>query len=402
MQKTIRKGLTFDDVLLIPAYSEIVPEDIKIDTFLTKKLRLNIPLMSAGSITDAQLAIAIARQGGLGVIHNDMSVKEQAAEVDRVKRSENGVITDPFSLSPNNYVYEAENLMARFRISGVPIIENGKLVGIITNRDLRFETDHNKKVYEVMTRENLITAHEGTTLEEAKVILTRHKIEKLPLLDKKGNLKGLITIKDIQKAIKYPHAAKDSQGRLLVGAAIGADYIERINALVEARADVIVLDSIHGHSRSAIECVRDIRAAYPDLQIVAGNATTKEATVALIEAGANAIKVGMWGGATGVGMPHITALMDCVEAARPYDIPVISDGGIRCPGRIAKALAVGANLCMTVDIFAECDESRERILCKSSTAEIISQFMKNLKSAMYYCGCKNIVEMQEKGQFITT
>jgi len=402
MQKTIREGLTFDNVLLIPAYSEIVLEDVKTDTFLTKKLRLNIPIISAGGITESQLAIAVARQGGLGIIHNNMSIKEQAVEVDRVKRSENGVITDPFSLSPNNYVYEAEKLMARFQISGVPIIENGKLVGIITNRDLRFETDHNKKVYEVMTRDNLITAQEGTTLAEAKVILTQHKIEKLPLLDKKGNLKGLITIKDIQKAIKYPGAAKDSQGRLLAGASVGADYKERVNALVDARVDVIVLDSVHGHSRSAIECVRDIKKAHPDLQVVAGNVTTKEATVALIEAGADAIKVGMWGGDTGVGMPHITALMDCAVSARAYDVPIVSDGGFQCSGRIAKALAAGANSCMTVDIFADCDESTERTLYKGSTAEIIAQFMSNLRAAMYYCGCTNITELQENGQFIRT
>ena len=456
MQRVIREGLTFDDVLLIPAYSEISPMDVEVGTQLTKSIPLNIPIMSAGmdTVTESKMAIAVARQGGIGIIHKNMSFEEQAAEVDRVKRSEHGVITDPFSLSPNHYVYEAEALMARYQISGVPITEHNKLVGIITNRDLRFETDHNKKIYEVMTREGLVTAPEGTTLEEAKQILTKHKFEKLPIVDKKGNLKGLITIKDIQKTIKYPHSAKDSHGRLLVGAAIGTNsmYMERVQALVNEKVDVIVMDSAHGHSLTVLNCVREIKGAFPDLQIIAGNVATGEATVALIEAGADAVKVGIGPGSicttrviAGIGVPQITAVLDCADAAKPYGIPIISDGGIRYSGEVTKALAAGANVCMMGSIFAGCDESpgatelyqgrkykvyrgmgslaameqgskdwyfqehaqkavpegvEGRTAYKGSAADTIFQFMGGLKAGMGYCGCKTIAELQEKTQFM--
>jgi len=456
MQRVIREGLTFDDVLLIPAYSEILPMDVEVGTFLTKSIPLNIPIMSAGmdTVTESKMAIAVARQGGIGIIHKNMSVEEQAAEVDKVKRSEHGVITDPFSLSPNHYVYEAEALMARYQISGVPITEHNKLVGIITNRDLRFETDHNKKIYEVMTREGLVTAPEGTTLEEAKQILTKHKLEKLPIVDQKDNLKGLITIKDIQKTIKYPSSAKDSHGRLLVGAAVGTDekYMERVQALVNEKADVIVMDSAHGHSLTVLNCVREIKKTFPDLQVIAGNVATGEATIALIEAGADAVKVGIGPGSicttrvvAGIGVPQITAVMDCADAAKPYGIPVISDGGIRYSGEITKALAAGANVCMMGSIFAGCDESpgatelyqgrkykvyrgmgslaameqgskdryfqehaqkavpegvEGRTAYKGSASDTIFQFMGGLKAGMGYCGCKTITELQDKTQFM--
>ena len=456
MQKIIREGLTFDDVLLIPAYSEILPADVEVNTHLTKSIQLNIPVMSSGmdTVTESKMAIAVARQGGMGIIHKNMSIDEQVAEVDKVKRSEHGVITDPFSLSPNHYVHEAEALMARYQISGVPITEHGKLVGIVTNRDLRFETDFNKKVYEVMTREDLVTAPEGTTIEEAKGILVHHKVEKLPIVNKKGHLKGLITVKDIQKTIKYPESAKDGQGRLLVGAAIGTNvnFMERVQALVDAKVDVIVLDSAHGHSLSILNCVRKIKEKFPDLQLIAGNVATGDATVALIEAGADAVKVGIGPGSicttrvvAGIGVPQITAVMDCAEAARPHGIPVISDGGIRYSGEVTKALAAGANVCMMGNIFAGCDESpgaaelyqgrkykvyrgmgslaameqgskdryfqehakkavpegvEGRTAYKGSAADTIFQFMGGLKAGMGYCGCKTIEELQEKAQFM--
>ena len=456
MQRVIREGLTFDDVLLVPAYSEILPMDVQVDTYLTKSIPLNIPVMSASmdTVTESKMAIAVARQGGIGIIHKNMSIEEQAAEVDRVKRSEHGVITDPFSLSPNHYVHEAEALMASYRISGVPITEHGKLVGIITNRDLRFETDHNKKIYEVMTRENLITAAEGTTMDAAKAILMKSKVEKLPIVDKKGHLKGLITVKDIQKTIKYPNSAKDAQGRLLVGAAIGINpnYMERVQALLEQKVDVVVLDSAHAHSLTVINCLKEIKKEFPDLQVIAGNVATGEATAALIEAGADAVKIGIGPASicttrvvAGIGVPQFTAILDCADAARLHGIPIIADGGIRYSGDVTKALAAGANVCMMGSIFAGCDESpgatelyqgrkykvyrgmgslaameqgskdryfqehaqkavpegvEGRTAYKGSAADTIFQFMGGLKAGMGYCGCKTIAELQEKAQFM--
>jgi len=456
MDRFFREGLTFDDVLLVPAYSEIIPREVDVRTQLTKTIALNIPIMSAGmdTVTEYKMAIAVARQGGIGIIHKNMGIEEQAGEVDKVKRSEHGVITDPFFLSPNHYVYEAEKLMAKFRISGVPITEHGKLVGIITNRDMRFENDHGKKIYEVMTKDNLVTAPEGTTLEDAKNILIRQKIEKLPLVDANGNLKGLITIKDIQKSIEYPHSAKDAYGRLLVGAAVGtnAGTMERVAALEKAGADVVIIDSAHGHSASVIALVREVKQAFPHLQLVAGNVATAEATLALIEAGADAVKVGIGPGSicttrvvAGIGVPQITAILDCADAAKPYGIPVIADGGIRYSGEITKALAAGANVCMMGNIFAGCDESpgatelyqgrkykvyrgmgslaameqgskdryfqehaqkavpegvEGRTAYKGSAADTIFQFMGGLKAGMGYCGCKDITALQTKAQFM--
>jgi IMP dehydrogenase len=456
MPRIIKEGLTFDDVLLVPAYSEIIPRDVDVSTFLTKAIPLNMPIMSAcmDTVTESKMAIAIARQGGIGIIHKNMSVEDQAGEVDKVKRSEHGVITDPFSLSPNHYVYEADELMARYHISGVPITEHGKLVGIITNRDLRFETDFNKKIYEVMTRENLVTAPEGTTLDEAKRILTKNKVEKLPIVDAKGNLKGLITVKDITKTIKYPDSAKDALGRLLVGAAVGTNehFMERVKALVGKSVDVVVLDSAHGHSQTVINCLVEIKKTFPDLQVIAGNVATGEATIALIEAGADAVKVGIGPGSicttrviAGIGVPQITAVLDCAEAAKPHGIPVLSDGGIRYSGELTKALAAGANVCMMGNVFAGCDESpgatelyqgrkykvyrgmgslaameagskdryfqehaqkavpegvEGRTAYKGSAADTIFQFLGGLKAGMGYCGCKNIEELQEKAQFM--
>ena len=368
MSKIIKDGITFDDILLVPNYSNVLPHQVSLQTQLTKTITLNIPMMSAGmdTVTEARMAVAIARQGGIGIIHKNMSISEQAEEVDKVKRSENGVITDPFFLSPEHYVYDANELMAKYRISGVPITEGTKLVGIITNRDLRFETNHNRKIKEVMTSENLITAEEGTDLAKAKEILSKHRIEKLPIVDKEGNLKGLITIKDIEKAILYPQAAKDSQGRLLVGAAVGVtgDVLERVDALVKSKVDVITVDTAHGHSQGVINTVKLIKSKYPELQIIAGNVATAEATVALIEAGADAVKVGIGPGSicttrvvAGVGVPQITAVEDCAKAAAPYGVPVIADGGIKYSGDIVKAIGMGANVCMMGSMLAGCEES---------------------------------------------
>jgi len=456
MNRIIREGLTFDDVLLIPAYSEIIPREVDVRTMLTKTVALNIPIMSAGmdTVTEHKMAIAVARQGGIGIIHKNMGIEEQAGEVDKVKRSEHGVITDPFFLSPNHYIYEAEKLMAKYRISGVPITEHGKLVGILTNRDMRFENDHGKKIYEVMTKDNLVTAPEGTTLEAAKTILISQKIEKLPLVDKDGNLKGLITIKDIQKSIEYPNSAKDAYGRLLVGAAVGtnAGTMERVAALDKAGADVVIVDSAHGHCATVINLVREIKQEFPHLQLIAGNVATAEATLALIEAGADAIKVGIGPGSicttrvvAGIGVPQVTAILDCADAAKPYGIPVIADGGIRYSGEITKALAAGANVCMMGNIFAGCDESpgatelyqgrkykvyrgmgslaameqgskdryfqehaqkavpegvEGRTAYKGSAADTIFQFMGGLKAGMGYCGCKDIEALQANAQFM--
>ena len=355
MGTIIGEGITFDDVLLVPAYSEVIPNQVDLSTYLTKSIRLNIPMMSAGmdTVTEHRMAIAMSRQGGIGIIHKNMSIQEQAEEVDKVKRSENGVITDPFYLSPDNTLEEANNLMAKFRISGVPITENGKLVGIITNRDLKFEEDFSKKIKESMTSENLITAKEGITLEEAKKILAKARKEKLPIVDDNFNLKGLITIKDIEKQIKHPLSSKDSKGRLLCGAALGitANVLDRAQELVNAHVDVVVLDSAHGHSANVLNCVRMIKEKFPDLQVIAGNVATAEATKALIEAGADAVKVGIGPGSicttrvvAGIGVPQITAVMDCYSVAKEYGIPIIADGGIKYSGDMTKAIAAGANV----------------------------------------------------------
>ena len=355
MGQIIGEGITFDDVLLVPGYSQVIPNQVDLSTYLTKKIKLNIPMMSAGmdTVTEHRMAIAMARQGGIGIIHKNMSIEQQAEEVDKVKRSENGVITDSFSLSPEHTLKDADALMAKFRISGVPITEGRKLVGIITNRDLKFETDFSKKIKECMTSEGLITAKEGITLEEAKSVLAKARKEKLPIVDDDFNLKGLITIKDIEKTIKYPLSAKDSQGRLLCGAGVGitANCLERVAALVEAKVDVIVLDSAHGHSQNVLNCVKMIKEAYPDLQVIAGNVATGEGTKALIEAGADAVKVGIGPGSicttrvvAGIGVPQITAIMDAYEVAKEYGVPIIADGGIKFSGDMTKAIAAGGNV----------------------------------------------------------
>lgn len=364
----LKKGYTFDDVLLVPNKSEILPKDASLATYLTKKIKLNIPLMSAGmdTVTESKMAIAMAREGGIGIIHKNMSIEQQAYEVDRVKRQENGVITDPFFLSPENSVQDALNLMSRYRISGIPITTNGKLVGIITNRDIVFEDNYSKKISEVMTKENLVTAPGNTTIEEAKDILMRHKIEKLPLVDDDFNLVGLITIKDIEKVKQFPNSAKDSRGRLLCGAAVGVtrDMLERVKALVDAQVDVITIDTAHGHSKGVLDGVRKIKEVYPELQVIAGNVATAEATRDLILAGADCEKVGIGPGSicttrvvAGVGVPQLTAVMDCVEEAEKHGVPIIADGGLKYSGDLVKALAAGAKVCMMGSMFAGCEES---------------------------------------------
>ena len=456
MGTIIGEGITFDDVLLVPAYSEVIPNQVDLSTYLTKSIRLNIPMMSAGmdTVTEHRMAIAMSRQGGIGIIHKNMSIQEQAEEVDKVKRSENGVITDPFYLSPDNTLEEANNLMAKFRISGVPITENGKLVGIITNRDLKFEEDFSKKIKESMTSENLITAKEGITLEEAKKILAKARKEKLPIVDDNFNLKGLITIKDIEKQIKYPLSSKDSKGRLLCGAALGitANVLDRAQELVNAHVDVVVLDSAHGHSANVLNCVRMIKENFPDLQVIAGNVATAEARKALIEAGADAVKVGIGPGSicttrvvAGIGVPQITAVMDCYSVAKEYGIPIIADGGIKYSGDMTKAIAAGANVCMMGSMFAGCDESpgtfelyqgrkykvyrgmgsiaamengskdryfqsdakklvpegvEGRVAYKGSVEDTVFQLMGGLRSGMGYCGAKDIEYLKENGRFI--
>ncbi|MBQ4530333.1 MAG: IMP dehydrogenase [Lachnospiraceae bacterium] len=456
MGKIIGEGITFDDVLLVPGYSEVIPNQVDLSTQLTKKIKLNIPMMSAGmdTVTEYRMAIAMARQGGIGIIHKNMSIEEQAEEVDKVKRSENGVITDPFYLSPEHTLEDANNLMAKFRISGVPITEGKKLVGIITNRDLKFETDFSKKIKESMTSEGLVTAQEGITLEEAKKILAASRKEKLPIVDKDFNLKGLITIKDIEKQIKYPLAAKDAQGRLLCGAGVGitANVLERVAALVEARVDVIVLDSAHGHSMNVINCVKMIKEKYPDLQVIAGNVATGEATKALIEAGVDAVKVGIGPGSicttrvvAGIGVPQVTAVMDCYAVAKEYGIPVIADGGIKYSGDMTKAIAAGANACMMGSIFAGCDEApgtfelyqgrkykvyrgmgsiaamengskdryfqsdakklvpegvEGRVAYKGTVEDTVFQLMGGLRAGMGYCGTSSIEALKENGRFV--
>ena len=456
MATIIGEGITFDDVLLAPQYSEVTPNMIDLTTYLTKKIKLNIPMMSAAmdTVTEHRMAIAMARQGGIGIIHKNMSIEEQADEVDKVKRSENDVITDPFYLSPEHTLEDANNLMAKFRISGVPITENGKLVGIITNRDLKFETDFSKKIKESMTSENLITAKVGITLEEAKAILAKARKEKLPIVDDDNNLKGLITIKDIEKQIKYPLSAKDDQGRLLCGAGVGitANMMERVEALVNAHVDVIVMDSAHGHSKNILDAVRKVKAAYPDLQVIAGNIATGEGAKALIDAGADAIKVGIGPGSisttrvvAGIAVPQISAIMDCYAVAKEYGIPVIADGGIKYSGDMTKALAAGGNVCMMGSLFAGCEEApgsielyqgrkykvyrgmgsiaamengskdryfqegarklvpegvEGRVAYKGSLEDVVFQMVGGIRSGMGYCGCPTIPELQERGKFV--
>ncbi len=455
-ERFIQEGLTFDDVLLVPAASEVLPSEVDTLTRLTRKITLNIPLMSAGmdTVTEARLAIAIAREGGVGVIHRNMSIKKQALEVDKVKRSEHGVISDPIYLSPRNLIGEADALMGRYRISGVPITENGKLVGIITNRDLRFVTDFSQLIDEVMTKENLITAPVGTTLEEAKEILRRYKIEKLPLVDGENNLRGLITIKDIEKAHKYPHSAKDPQGRLRVAAAVGVsrDFLHRVDALVEAKVDAVVVDTAHGHSRRVIQAVSVIKNKYPDLCAIAGNVATAEASRDLIQAGADAVKVGIGPGSicttriiSGVGVPQITAVYNCAGEAAKHGVPVIADGGVKYSGDIVKAIAAGADVVMIGSLLAGTEESpgeieifqgrsykvyrgmgslgamnegskdryfqegagklvpegvEGRVPFKGPLSETVYQLVGGLCSGMGYCGVRTIEELKHNTSFV--
>lgn len=456
MGAIISEGITFDDVLLVPAYSEVVANLVDVTTWLTKTIKLNIPFMSAGmdTVTEHRMAIAMARQGGIGVIHKNMAIEEQADEVDKVKRSENGVITDPFSLTPEHTLKDAEELMAKYRISGVPITDNKKLVGIITNRDLKFEEDFSQKISQCMTSKNLVTAREGITLQEAKRILAKARVEKLPIVDENFHLKGLITIKDIEKQIKYPTSAKDSQGRLLCGAAVGitANILDRVGALVDAKVDVVVLDSAHGHSANVLKCVRLVKNAFPDLQVVAGNVATTEGTKALIDAGVDAVKVGIGPGSicttrvvAGIGVPQITAIIDCYKAAQPHGIPIVADGGIKFSGDVTKAIAAGGNVCMMGSMFAGCDESpgafelyqgrkykvyrgmgsiaamengskdryfqtdakklvpegvEGRVAYKGSVEDTVFQLLGGLKAGMGYCGAKDIAALQENGRFM--
>ncbi len=455
-EKFVKEGLTFDDVLLIPAASDVLPKEVDVSTQLTREIKLNIPLMTAAmdTVTEARMAIAIAREGGIGVIHKNMSIEAQADQVDRVKRSENGVIANPFFLSPEHTVADADELMGKYRISGVPVCENGKLVGILTNRDMRFLTDFSQKIGEVMTKDNLVTAPVGTDLEQARAILAKHRIEKLPIVDEDGMLRGLITIKDIQKAVKYPNSAREAAGRLLCAAALGAtnDVLERAAALVAAGVDAFVMDSAHGHSLNYIRAVEKVKVAFPGVNLIAGNVATGEATRALIAAGADAVKVGIGPGSicttrvvAGIGVPQITAIYDAACAAAAYGIPVIADGGIQYSGDMVKALAAGANTVMVGSLVAGCEESpgdselyqgrqfkvyrgmgslgamangskdryfqdnqkklvpegvEGRVPYKGALADTVFQMMGGLRSGMGYCGCHSIAELQEKGQFV--
>ena len=450
------RGLTFDDVLLVPAASDVLPHQVELKTQLTRDITLNIPMISSGmdTVTESRMAIAMAREGGLGVIHKNMSIEEQAHEVDKVKRSEHGVIVDPIFLSPQNLLSDAAEIMEKYKISGVPITEHGKLVGIITNRDMRFETDLTRQIGDCMTKDSLVIAPEGTSLEEAKAILSEHRIEKLPLVDGDGNLKGLITIKDIEKATKYPNSAKDSSGRLLVGAAVGVskDLYDRLDALVSAKADVIIVDTAHGHSAGVLRTLKEIKQAYPHIPVIAGNVATAAGTEALIEAGADAVKVGIGPGSicttrviAGIGVPQITAVYESAQVGRRYGIPIIADGGIKYSGDIAKAIAAGANVVMMGNILAGTDESpgetviyqgrsykvyrgmgslgamklgskdryfqteakklvpegiEGRVPYKGMLADTIFQMVGGLRASMGYCGCHNIQEMIENTQFI--
>ena len=456
LQDRIREGLTFDDVLLVPAKSEVLPRDVDLSVQLAKNIKLNIPILSAAmdTVTDSKMAIAMAREGGLGIIHKNMTIEEQAAQVDKVKRSEHGVITDPFFLSPENLISDAEELMSRYKISGVPITRDGKLVGILTNRDLRFETDYSRPIGEVMTSENLITAPEGTTLEEAKKILANHRIEKLPIVDREGNLRGLITIKDIEKTSKYPNSAKDANGRLLCGAAVGVtkDVFERIDALLDAKVDVINIDTAHGHSLGVLKQVENIRNRYPDITLFAGNVATAAATHDLISAGVDCVKVGIGPGSicttrvvAGIGVPQITAVSDCAEEADKYGIRVIADGGIKYSGDITKALAAGGSCVMLGSLLAGTEESpgameiyqgrsfkvyrgmgslsamavgskdryfqegakklvpegvEGRVPYKGTLADTVFQMVGGLRSGMGYCGTRTIDELRKNSEFI--
>ncbi len=455
-EKFLKEGLTFDDVLLIPAKSDVLPKDISVNTRLTKDITLNTPLMTAAmdTVTEARMAIAIAREGGIGVIHKNMSIEAQADQVDRVKRSENGVIVDPFFLSPEHTVADANELMGKYKISGVPICRDGKLVGILTNRDMRFLTDFSQVIGDVMTKENLVTAPVGTTMEQAQEILRRHRIEKLPIVDENGYLKGLITIKDIEKAVKYPLSARDKKGRLLCAAAIGvtSDVLDRAAALVDAQVDALVLDSAHGHSQNILNAVSKVKAAFPSVSLIAGNIATASAAEALIDAGADAIKVGIGPGSicttrvvAGIGVPQITAVYDAACAAAKYGIPVIADGGIKYSGDITKAIAAGADVVMIGSLVAGCEESpgdteiyqgrqfkvyrgmgslgamakgskdryfqednkklvpegvEGRVPYKGTLSETVYQLMGGLRAGMGYCGCGSIPELQKKGQFV--
>ena len=457
MARILKQAYTFDDVLLVPNKSEVLPNEVSLKTKLTKSITLNIPLMSASmdTVTESKMAIAIAREGGIGIIHKNMTIEEQAREVDRVKRQENGVITDPISLTANHTVNEALDLMAQYRISGVPVTEGSKLVGIITNRDIVFETDYTKKISEVMTKAPLVTSKEGTSLEEALQILRQHKIEKLPLVDDDNNLKGLITIKDIEKAKAFPNAAKDAKGRLLCGASVGItkDMMERVDALAKAQVDVITLDTAHGHSKGVLEGVKKIKAKYPNLQIIAGNIATAEAVRDLVEAGADCVKVGLGPGSicttrivAGVGVPQLTAVMDCVEEARKTGTPVIADGGLKYSGDIVKALAGGAQVAMMGSLFAGCEEApgemeiyqgrsykvyrgmgslgamekgssdryfqngtkkfvpegvEGRIAYKGHVADTIYQLLGGIRSGMGYLGAATLEDLYENATFVT-
>ena len=457
MSKIAKEGLTFDDVLLIPQYSEVLPSQVDLSTKLCDKITLNIPLLSASmdTVTECELAIAMAREGGVGIIHKNMTIEAQAEQVDKVKRSENGVITNPFSLGPDNTLEEANNLMRRFKISGVPVTVGGKLVGIITNRDLRFETDMTRSIGECMTgKESLVTAPVGTTLEQAQKILAERRIEKLPLVDKQFNLKGLITIKDIEKAIKYPFSAKDSSGRLLAGAAVGvtSDIMDRVAALVESKVDIITIDTAHGHSKGVLDCVAKVKAKFPDLPIIAGNVATAEATKALIQSGADVVKVGIGPGSicttriiAGIGVPQVTAVMDCAEQADKLGRRIIADGGIKYSGDIVKALGAGASAVMLGSLFAGTEETpgdieifqgrsykvyrgmgslaamaagskdryfqtnakklvpegvEGRVPYRGSLADVVFQLMGGLRSGMGYCGMENVEKLRKNAQFV--
>jgi len=455
-EKFLKEGLTFDDVLLIPAASDILPSDIDVTTKLTKDITLNIPLMTAAmdTVTESNMAIAIAREGGIGVIHKNMPIEKQVDQVDRVKRSENGVIVDPFFLSPDHLVSDANELMGKYKISGVPICQDGKLVGILTNRDMRFLSDFSARIEDVMTKEHLITAPVGTTLEQATEILRQHRIEKLPLVDENGVLKGLITIKDIEKNLKYPNSARDKAGRLLCAAAIGAtaDVLDRASALAAAQVDAFVLDSAHGHSRNILKAISKVKAAFPNISLIAGNIATAAAAEALIDAGADAIKVGIGPGSicttrvvAGIGVPQITAVYDAACVASKYNIPVIADGGIKYSGDLVKAVAAGANVCMIGSLVAGCKESpgateiyqgrqfkvyrgmgslaameqgskdryfqesnkklvpegvEGRVPYKGPLADTVYQMLGGLRAGMGYCGCADIPALQERGQFV--
>ncbi len=455
-KKEIRECLTFDDVLLAPRKSEVLPSDVDLSTWLTKNIKLNIPLMSAAmdTVTESRLAISIAREGGIGIIHKNMPIEAQALEVDKVKRSENGVITNPFFLSPDHLIEDADNLMGKYKISGVPITVGGKLVGILTNRDLRFVTDYSMKISEVMTSENIVTAPVGTTLEDAKAILCKHKIEKLPLVDNEGFLKGLITIKDIEKSVQYPNSARDKKGRLLAGAALGvtADVLDRAKALCDAGVDVVVVDSAHGHSKGIMETVSKLKNAFPELQIVAGNIATREAALDLVKAGADAVKVGIGPGSicttrvvSGIGVPQLTAVMDVCEALEGSGISVIADGGIKYSGDIVKAIGAGADCVMLGSLFAGCEESpgeteiyqgrqfkvyrgmgslgamamgskdryfqtnskklvpegvEGRVPYKGLLSDTVFQLMGGLRSGMGYCGTPDIASLKRDAEFV--